>query len=64
VAGPISFAANELRGVTDIAWLNQGYFENLLASGQLTVWAVAVGTNVHLTLPVELKVNVTVNVFE
>jgi hypothetical protein len=64
VAGPISFAAGELRGVTDIAWLNQNYFQDLLTSGQLTVWAVAAGTNVHLTLPMELKVNVTVNVFE
>ena len=64
VAGPISFAAGELRGVTDVAWLNKDYFESLLANGQLTVWAVAAGTNVHLTLPVELKVKVTVNVFE
>ena len=64
VAGPINFAAGELRGVTDVAWLNKDYFENLLATGQLTVWAVAVGTNVHLTLPVEIKVRVTVNVFE
>jgi hypothetical protein len=64
VAGPISFAAGETRGVTDVAWLNKDYFENLLASGQLTVWAVATGTNVHLTIPAELKVKVTVNAFE
>lgn len=64
VAGPISFAAGETRGVTDIAWLNKYYFESLLATGQLSVWAVAVGTNVHVILPVELKVKVTVNVFE
>lgn len=64
VAGPIGFAAGELRGVTDVAWLNKGYFESLLASGQLTVWAVATGTNVHLILPVEIKVRVTVNMLE
>jgi hypothetical protein len=61
VAGPINFAAGELRGVTDVVWLNKGYIEDLLMIGKLSVWAVAVGTNVRLTIPVELKVKVTAN---
>jgi hypothetical protein len=61
VAGPINFAAGELRGVTDVVWLNKDYIETLLMSGKLSVWAVAVGTNVRLTIPVELKVKVTAN---
>ena len=64
VAGPINFAAGELRGVTDVVWINKDYIESLLIDGRLTVWAVAAGTNVHLTIPAELKVKVTVNVFE
>ena len=64
VAGPISFAAGETRGVTDVVWLNKGYFESLLSIGELSVWAVAEGTNVRLTLPVELKVKLTVSPFE
>jgi hypothetical protein len=64
VAGPINFAAGELRGISDVVWLNKDYIESLLMNGQLTVWAVAVGTNVHLILPAELKVKVTVNVLE
>ncbi len=64
VAGPITFAAGELRGVTDVVWLNKDYMENLLIVGKLSVWAVAEGTNVRLILPVELKVKVTANAFE
>ena len=64
VAGPINFAAGELRGVTDVVWINKDYIESLLVVGKLTVWAVAVGTNVHLILPVELKVKVTANALE
>jgi hypothetical protein len=64
VAGPINFAARELRGVTDVVWLNKDYIESLLMSGKLSVWAKAEGTNVHLTVPVELKVKVTANPFE
>ena len=64
VAGPINLAAGELRGVTDIVWINKDYMESLLVSGRLTVWAVATGTNVHLIIPAELKVKVTANVFE
>ena len=64
VAETISFAAGELRGVTDVVWLNKDYIESLLINGQLSVWAVAEGTNVRLTLPVEIKVKVTVNAFE
>ncbi|MDP1991344.1 MAG: hypothetical protein Q8K00_09985 [Syntrophales bacterium] len=64
VAGPISFAAFEPRPLTDVAVLNKDYFENLLTTGQMRAWAVAEGTNVHLTLHVELKVKVVVNVFE
>ncbi len=64
VAGPITFAAGELRGVTDVVWINKDYMENLLMVGRLTVWAVAEGTNVHLILPVDLKVKVTANVLE
>ena len=64
VAGPINFAAGELRGVTDVVWINKDYMESLLVSGRLTVWAVATGTNVHLIIPVDLKVKVTANVFE
>jgi hypothetical protein len=61
VAGPISFAAGETRGAADVAWLNKVYFENLLASGQLSVWVVAAGTNVNLTLPVSIRVRITAN---
>ena len=64
VAGPISFSAGELRGVTDVVWVNKGYFESLLSVGELSVWAVAEGTNVQLILPVELKVKLTVSPFE
>jgi len=64
VAGPISFAAGETRGVTEVVWVNKGYFESLLSVGELSVWAVAEGTNVRLTLPVELKVKLTVTPFE
>ncbi len=64
VAETISFAAGELRGVTDVVWLNKDFIETLLTSGKLSVWAVAVGTNVHLTVPVEIKVKVTANPFE
>ena len=34
VAGPISFAAGEIRGVTDVVWLDKDYFENLLSTGK------------------------------
>ena len=64
VAGPINLAAGELRGVTDVVWINKDYMESLLVGGRLTVWAVATGTNIHLIIPVDLKVKVTANVFE
>ena len=64
VAGPINFAAGELRDVTDVVWLNKDYIESLLMNGQLSVWAVAEGMNVVLTVPAEIKVKVTVNVLE
>jgi hypothetical protein len=64
VAGPINFAAGELRGMTDVVWLNKDYFEGLLVSGKLSVWAVAEGTNVRLTLPTELQLKVTANPLE
>jgi hypothetical protein len=64
VAGPISFAAGETRVVTDVVWLNKDYIESLLMNGKLSVWAKAEGTNVHLTIPVEIKVKVTANPFE
>ena len=44
VAGPITFAAGELRRTTDVVWLNKDYVENLLLNGKLSVWVVAVGT--------------------
>ncbi|MBM4312390.1 MAG: hypothetical protein FJ122_00560 [Deltaproteobacteria bacterium] len=64
VAETISFAAGETRGATDVVWLNKNYMENLLITGKLSVWAVAEGTNVRLTIPVEIKVKVTANPFE
>jgi hypothetical protein len=64
VAETISFAAGELRGATDVVWLNKDFVETLLTSGKLSIWAVAEGTNVHLTIPVEIKVKVTANPFE
>ncbi len=64
VAGPINFAACELRGVTDVVWINKDYLEGLLVNGRLTVWAEAAGTNVHLTIPAEINVKVTANVLE
>jgi hypothetical protein len=64
VAETISFAAGELRDATDVVWLNKDFVETLLTSGKLSVWAVAVGTNVRLTIPVEIKVKVTANPFQ
>ena len=64
VAETISFAAGELRGDTDVIWLNKDFIETLLTSGKLSVWAKAEGTNIHLTIPVEIKVKVTANPFE
>jgi hypothetical protein len=64
VAGPINFAAGELRGVSDVVWLNKDYFEGLLISGKLSVWAVAEGTNVRLTVPTDLQLKVTANPLE
>jgi len=64
VAETISFSAGETRGATDVVWLNKGFIETLLGTGKLSVWAVAQGTNVRLTIPVEIKVKVTANPFE
>lgn len=64
VAETISFAAGETRGPTDVVWLNKDFIETLLITGKLSVWAVAEGTNVRLTIPVEIKVKVTANPFE
>jgi hypothetical protein len=64
VAETISFAAGETRGATDVVWLNKGFIETLLNTGKLSVWAVAEGTNVRLTIPVEIKVTVIANPFE
>jgi hypothetical protein len=64
VAETISFAAGETRGATDVTWLNKDYIENLLIIGRLSVWAVAEGTNVRLTVPVELRVKITANPLE
>lgn len=64
VAETISFTAGELRGATDVVWLNKDFIETLLTSGKLSVWAVAEGTNVRLTIPIEIKVKVTANPFE
>lgn len=64
VAETISFAAGETRGATDVVWLNKGFIETLLNTGKLSVWAVAEGTNVRLTVPVEIQVRVTYNPFE
>lgn len=64
VAQTISFAARELRGATDVVWLNKDFIETLLTSGKLSVWAVAEGAGVRLTIPVEIKVKVTANPFE
>jgi hypothetical protein len=61
VAETISFAAGETRGATDVVWLNKGFIETLLATGKLSVWAVAEGTNVRLTIPAEIQVRVTYN---
>ena len=58
---PSALRPSETRGAADVAWLNKVYFENLLASGQLSVWVVAAGTNVNLTLPVSIRVRVTAN---
>lgn len=64
VAETIGFAAGETRGPTDVVWLNKDFIETLLTSGKLSVWVVAQGTNVRLTLPVEIKVKVTANPFQ
>lgn len=61
VAQTISFAAGETRGPTDVVWLNKDFIEILLNTGKLSVWAVAEGTNVRLTIPVEIRVRVTAN---
>lgn len=64
VAGPINFAAGELRGVTDVVWLNKDYIESLLVIGRLSVWAVAEGTGVRLIIPADIRVKVTANALE
>jgi hypothetical protein len=64
VAETISFAAGETRGSSDVVWLNKGFIETLLTTGKLSVWAVAEGAGVRLTIPVELQVRVTYNPFE
>lgn len=64
VAETISFAAGETRGASDVVWLNKDFVETLLNTGKLSVWAVATGTNVRLTVPVEIQARVTANPFE
>jgi hypothetical protein len=64
VAQTISFGAGETRGITDVVWLNKDFIEILLNTGKLSVWAVAEGTNVRLTVPVEIRVRVTANPFQ
>jgi len=64
VAQTIAFTAGETRGATDVVWLNKDFIETLLTSGKLSVWAVAEGAGVRLTIPVEIKVKVTANPFE
>jgi hypothetical protein len=64
VAQTISFAARETRGSTDVQWINKGYLESLLGSGKLSLWAVGTGSGVDIIMPVEIKIEVTVNVFE
>jgi hypothetical protein len=64
VAETISFAAGETRGATDVVWLNKDFIETLLTSGKLSVWAVAEGANVRLTIPAEIRVKVTANPFQ
>jgi hypothetical protein len=64
IAETISFAAGELRGTTDVVWLNKAYLESLLLGGRMSVWAVGEGTGVRLTLPVEIKIRVTANPLE
>ena len=64
VAGPINFAAGDVGGVSDVVWLNKDYMEGLLISGKLSVWAVAEGTNVRLTVPTDLQLKVTANPLE
>lgn len=64
VAQTISFTAGETRGATDVVWLNKDFIETLLTSGKLSVWIVAEGAGVRITVPVEIKVKVTANPFE
>jgi hypothetical protein len=56
--------AGETRGSSDVVWLNKGFIETLLTTGKLSVWAVAEGAGVRLTIPVEIQVRVTYNPFE
>jgi hypothetical protein len=64
VAETLSFTAGETRGNTDVVWLNLAFIETLLNTGKLSVWVVAEGVGVRLTIPVEIKVKVTANPFE
>jgi hypothetical protein len=67
IAETITFAAGENRGATYVNWINNGnhYLENLVlnGNGKLSVWAVGTG-NVHITVPVELRIKLTANVLE
>jgi len=64
VAETITFAAGETRGVTDVVWLDKGYIQSLLPTGHLSVWSVAEGAGVRLTVPAELMIKVTTNPLE
>lgn len=64
VAQTISFAAGELRGETDVEWINKAFPESLLADGKLSLWAVGSGSDVDIIVPVVIKIKVTVNPLE
>ena len=64
VAQTISFAAGELRGETDVEWINKAFPESLLTGGKLSLWAVGRGSDVDIIVPVVIKIEVTVNPLE
>jgi hypothetical protein len=64
VAQTSSFAAGETRDETDIEWVNKAFFESLLNSGRLSIWAVGSGAGVDIIVPAVIKIKVTVNPLE
>ena len=64
VAQTISLNPGETRDITDVDWIDLGYFESILNSGKISLWAIGSGSDIDMIVPVEIRIEVTVNPFE